>query len=120
MVEQQGFEACKQWLNEVNWDMIHEDAVTMYLEWGNNNFKDLVRLPVTSSDEYSIYFVVDTWEEPKVSLLKMNNYGSTTLCEKKLPKEIADRYMDEIGGIRGVHELNDEIRAWLESEVENT
>ena len=27
-------EECKLWLNEVNWDMVHEDAVTMYLEMG--------------------------------------------------------------------------------------
>ncbi len=109
--------ACRQWLNEVNWDMIHEDAVTMYLEWGNNNFKDTLRPPVTSSKEYSIYFVVDTWGEPKVVLNKMNNYGSTALCEKTLPRDIADRYMKEIGGLRGIHELNDEVKAWVMKEM---
>ncbi len=109
--------ACRQWLNEVNLDMIHEDAVTMYLEWGNNNFKDTLRPPVTSSKEYSIYFVVDTWGEPKVVLNKMNNYGSTSLCEKKLPPDMAARYMKEIGGLRGIHELSDEVRAWVMKEM---
>lgn len=109
---------CATWLNEVDWDMIHEDAVTMYLEWGNNNFKDTLRRPVVSGDEYSIYFVVDTWDAPKVCLLKMNNYGSTVLCEKKLPEDIAKRFMESIGSLRGIHELNDEVKDWLKQELE--
>jgi hypothetical protein len=109
---------CKQWLNEINWDMVHTDAVTMYLEWGNNNWRDAVRTPVRGSDDYSIYFVVDTWDEPKVSLLKMTKYGSTTLCEKVLPKDIAERYMASIGRLKGIHELSPEIVSWLEKELE--
>ncbi len=110
-------EECKLWLNEVNWDMVHEDAVTMYLEWGNNNFHDLVRRPVISRDEYSIYFVVNTWDEPKVVLMKMNNYGSTTLCEKKIPADIAKRYLEQNGDLRGIFELNDEVKEWLLKEL---
>ncbi len=90
----------------------------MYLEWGNNNFKDAIRAPVRSSAEYSVYFVVDTWEEPKVSLMKMDNYGAKILCEKHLPPELAKKYMEEIGGLRGIHELNDDIRAWLTAELD--
>ncbi|HDQ40146.1 MAG TPA: hypothetical protein ENN39_03865 [Desulfonatronum sp.] len=110
--------ACKQWLNEVNWDMIHEDAVTMFLEWGNNNWHDAMRLPVRGSDDYSLYFVVDTWAEPKVVLMKMSNYGSTTLCEKRLPHDLAQRYLQSIGGLRGIHELNTEVKEWLTAELE--
>lgn len=109
---------CKVWLNEVNWDMIHEDAVTMYLEWGNNNFKDALRQPVTLSDDYSVYFVVDTWREPKVVLMKMNKYGSESLCEKALPKELSESFMKDIGGLKGIHELTDEVKAWLQAELE--
>lgn len=110
--------ACKQWLNEVNWDMVHTDAVTMYLEWGNNNWRDAMRPPVTGSDDYSIYFVVDTWETPKVVLMKMTKYGSTTLCEKNLPDDLAEQYLKEIGGLKGIHELTPSIRKWLEKELE--
>ncbi|MFO8085458.1 MAG: hypothetical protein R6U27_14195 [Desulfobacterales bacterium] len=110
--------ACRQWLNEINWDMIHEDAVTMFLEWGNNNWRDAMRRPVRGTDDYSIYFVVDTWEEPKVVLMKMTKYGSTILCEKRLPQDIAQSYVQSIGGIKGIHELSPEIRQWLEKELE--
>jgi len=110
--------ACRQWLNDINWHMIHEDAVTMFLEWGNNNWRDAMRLPVRGADDYSIYFVVDTWEKPKVVLMKMTKYGSTTLCEKYLPEEMAKHYLDSIGGLKGIHELSPEIKQWLEKELE--
>lgn len=113
-------EDCRPWINEVEWDLIHEDAVTRYLEWGNNNFMDDLRRPVTLSGEYSIYFVVDTWEEPKVVLTKMNNYGAQALCERKLPPELAEPFMRSIGGLRGIHEPTEEIKNWLKAEYERS
>ncbi|MBC15971.1 conserved protein of unknown function [Pseudodesulfovibrio profundus] len=110
--------SCKQWLNEVNWDMIHEDAVTLYLEWGNNNYRDAMRSPVTKSGEYSIYFAIDTWEEPKVVLMKMDNYGSTILCAKKIPDDLAKELKEEIKGIKGILELTPSIKEWLMKELE--
>ena len=110
--------ACKQWLNEVNWDMIHEDAVNLYLEWGNNNYRDAMRSPVTTSGEYSIYFAIDTWAEPKVVLMKMDNYGSTILCTKKIPKALADELLEEIKGIKGILELTEPIKQWLMKELD--
>ncbi|MEF2232382.1 MAG: hypothetical protein V3571_15725 [Pseudodesulfovibrio sp.] len=109
--------ACKQWLNEVNWDMIHEDAVTLYLEWGNNNYRDAMRSPVTRSGEYSVYFAIDTWDEPKVVLMRMNNYGSTVLCSKKLPDGLAKALLEDLKGIKGILALTPPIREWLEKEL---
>ena len=106
-------EDCRPWIEEVEWDLIHEDAVMKYLEWGNNNFMDDLRRPVTMSGEYSIYFVIDTWGTPKVVLTKMNNYGSEALCEKALPHELAESFMMKIGGHRGIHEPTAEIKEWL-------
>jgi len=111
--------ACKQWLNEVNWDMIHEDAVTLYLEWGNNNYRDAMRSPVTRSGEYSVYFAIDTWEEPKVVLMRMNNYGSTVLCSKKIPDKLAKELLKDLQGIKGILALTPPIREWLEKELDH-
>ena len=107
---------CTPWLDEINWDMIHEDAVTMYLEWGNNNFYDDLRRPVTMSGEYSIYLVVDTWgDSPKLVLTKMNNYGSRALCEKLLPEDLAKQFKSSIGGVRGMHEPSQEVKDWFKA-----
>lgn len=110
---------CKQWINEVSWGMIHEDAITRFLEWGNNHYHDHMRAPVTNSGEYSVYFVVDTWEEPKVALLKMNNYGAQTLCEKKLPPEMAERFLEHVGNLKGIHGLTEEVKDWVADVFEN-
>ena len=48
----------------------------------------------------------------------MNNYGSTVLCEKKLPEDLAKRFMESIGNLRGIHELNDEVKDWLKTELD--
>ena len=112
--------ACKQWLNEVNWDMIHTDAVTMYLEWGNNNWHDAMRQPVATTDAYSIYFVIDSWEKdkPKVALMKMNKWGSQTLCQKYIPADIAKGFLKEYGNLKGIHELTPAVKEWLVKELE--
>lgn len=43
---------------DIDWDLTPEDAVTMYLEWGNNNWH-ADRPPVRSKTDESVYFVVD-------------------------------------------------------------
>ncbi|TVM27175.1 hypothetical protein DQK91_22730 [Oceanidesulfovibrio marinus] len=109
--------ACKQCLHEVNWAMVHTDAVTMYLEWGTNNWCDSLRPTVTGSDDDSIYFVVDTWEEPNVVLIIMTKYGSTTLYEHKLPYNLSAQYVHAIGGLNGMHALTPSIITVLEEDL---
>ena len=96
------FTACKEWINEVNWDMSHEDAVTLYLEWGNNNYRD---------------FAIDTWEAPKAVLMKMDNYGSQVLCSKQVPDNLARELRADIKNIKGILEQTPPIKAWLKAEV---
>jgi hypothetical protein len=62
--------------------------------------------------------VVDTWAAPKVVLMRMDKYGSTTLCEKQIPEPLASQYLQSIGGLKGIHELSPEIRSWLEQELD--
>jgi len=52
----------KEIISVIDWDMTPEEAVTLYLEWGNSwsHGKSLVR----SKDDVSYYFVVNTWEVP--------------------------------------------------------
>jgi hypothetical protein len=46
----------------IDWDMTPEEAVTMYLEWGNN-WRKGQRTPVRSKHDESYYFVLNTWDE---------------------------------------------------------
>ena len=44
----------------IEWDMSPEDAVILYLEWGNNDWHNKYP-PVRSKNDFSNYFVVDNW-----------------------------------------------------------
>lgn len=46
----------------IDWNLAPEDAVTLYLEWGNNNWH-AEHPPVRSKDDVATYFVVDNWCE---------------------------------------------------------
>ena len=65
--------------NAIDWDMTPEEAVTLYLEWGNNwsHGKHLIR----SKNDVSYYFVINTWDEPpRIYLIRRNSEGSSTEC----------------------------------------
>ena len=58
-------------INDNDWEMTPEEAVTLYLEWGNNWSHD--KKMVKSKDDVSHYFVVNTWEDPPVIYLIKRN-----------------------------------------------
>ena len=47
-------------LYDISWNLSPEHAVTMYLEWGNNDWHSEYP-PVRSKEDVSHYFVVDSW-----------------------------------------------------------
>lgn len=98
----------------IDWDMTPAEAVTLYLEWGNNGWKDR-RQPVRSKTDTTTYFLIDTWgPEPVIRLVHRNSEEAVELAEIGLPKELADRYFAEYGRAKGVYGVTDEIRGWLE------
>ena len=58
-------------INAIDWEMTPEEAVTLYLEWGNNWAHGKV---VRSRDDVSHYFVINTWkEQPTIFLIRRNS-----------------------------------------------
>ena len=51
----------KSLLNAIDWEMTPEEAVRLYLEWGNNWARG--NYVIRSKDDVSHYFVVNTWKE---------------------------------------------------------
>ncbi len=102
--------------NEIDWDMTPEEAVTRYLEWGNNwsHGKDLVR----SKKDVSHYFVVNTWDDPPlVYLIRRNSEEAVELAKISLPEELRNHVLEWTGHNKGVYALTNEIRAWLEKKI---
>jgi len=104
-------------VNEINWDMTPEEAVTLYLEWGNNwtHGKHLVR----SKSDVSHYFVVNTWDDPPhVYLVRRNSEEAKDLARIEIPSGLRERFLAEVGHRKGVYAISREIRAWLEKALE--
>jgi hypothetical protein len=103
-------------INVIDWDMTPEDAVTLYLEWGNNPATG--RNSIRSKNDVSHYFVVNTWEEtPKIYFIRRNSDEAVELATIDLPEPLRGRFLESIGHNKGVYALNDEIKTWLKEEL---
>ena len=103
-------------MNMIDWDMTPEEAVTLYLEWGNNwsHGKKMIK----SKRDVSHYFVVNTWEEPPVIvLIRRNSEEAVEMATIEMPQELKDRFLEVVGHNKGVYALNDEVKAWLQNEI---
>ena len=103
-------------VNSIDWDMTPEEAVRLYLEWGNNwtHGKDFVR----GKDDVSYYFVVNTWDEtPKIYLIRRNSDEAVELATLEMPKDMEERFLEWVGHNKGVYAPNNEVRVWLEKEM---
>ncbi|MFP4040475.1 MAG: DVU0772 family protein [Desulfosudaceae bacterium] len=103
-------------LNEIDWEMTPEEAVRLYLEWGNNwaggNYV------IRSKNDVSHYFVVNTWKEkPRVFLVKRNSEMAEELAEFELPEAIRAKFLDSVGHQKGVFAIAGPVREWLKHEL---
>ncbi len=104
-------------INEIDWDMTPEEAVRLYLEWGNNwaGGKYVIR----SKNDVSLYFVVNTWEEkPRVFLVKRNSEDAEEIGEFELPKHLLKSLFDSVGHHKGVYAIEGDVKNWLKKELD--
>lgn len=102
----------------IDWEMTPEDAVALYLEWGNNGYRGGYQNAVRGKGDTSYYFIVDTWDkELKVRFVRRNSDGVDYLSELILPAELASNFLDEVGHHKGVYGVNTEIKKWLEKQI---
>ena len=103
-------------LNEIDWDMTPEEAVRLYLEWGNNWARG--NYVIRSKDDVSHYFVVDTWgKAPKIYLIRRNSEEARELAEINMPDDIKRRFLDSIGHHKGVYSIEGEVKTWLKKQL---
>jgi hypothetical protein len=103
-------------IGAIDWEMTPEEAVTLYLEWGNNwtHGRHLVR----SKNDVSHYFVVNTWNDPpRIYLIQRNSEAAIEVASIDIPKDLQERFLESVGHNKGVYALNQEIRSWLECEL---
>lgn len=102
---------------DIDWTLSPTHAVTMYLEWGNNDWH-AEHAPVRSKSDVSTYFVVDSWGEPPViRLVKRNSENAEDLVEVPLPDHLHADWRREYGKLKGVFEPTEKIKKWLRKEL---
>ncbi len=103
-------------INAIDWEMTPEDAVTLYLEWGNNWARS--NYVIRSKDDVAHYFVVNTWkDEPVIYLIRRNSDEAEELAAIPLPEEIKASFLDSVGHNKGVYSTEGVVRDWLRSQL---
>jgi len=103
-------------INSIDWEMTPEEAVRLYLEWGNNWARG--NYVIRSKDDVSHYFVINTWgEEPIIYLIRRNSEEAVELATIPMPEKLKKHFLDSIGHNRGVYSIEGEVREWLQKEL---
>ena len=103
-------------VDAIDWDMTPEEAVRLYLEWGNNWARG--NYVVRSSSDVSHYFVVDTWEgTPVIYLIRRNSEDAQELARIEMPRDLQERFLESIGHDKGVYSIEGEVKKWLKKEL---
>ena len=100
----------------LDWDMTPEEAVTLYLEWGNNPVHG--RRRIRSKNDVSYYFVVNTWKAPaRIYFIRRNSEEAVELATIDMPQDLRSRFLESVGHNKGVYAINKELKQWLEEEL---
>ena len=100
-------------VDEINWDLGPEEAVKLYLEWGNTDWGS-GKYTIRSKSDYSTYFVVNCWRKPYyIYLIRRNSEEAVELAQFELPS----KYERDVCELKGVYALDGELKAWLKSEL---
>lgn len=103
-------------LNQIDWEMTPEEAVRLYLEWGNNWAHS--NYVIRSKSDVTCYFMVYAWEGPPVIyLIRRNSEQAEELALIRMPGWLAARFREETAHNKGVYSLDGEVRQWLEGQL---
>ncbi len=103
-------------VNQIDWEMTPEKAVSLYLEWGNN-WNHGIKM-VRSKDEVALYFVVYSWEDgPVVHLVRRDGNGADELAVIELPPRLKEQFHEQWAGHKGVYALTSDIAQWLKDRL---
>jgi hypothetical protein len=100
-------------IDEINWDMTPEEAVRLYLEWGNNWARGDGYV-IRSKSDYTTYFVVNCWARPYfIYLIRRNSDEAQELAKFELPQ----RFEKDVCELKGIYALDPDVKQWLKKEL---
>jgi hypothetical protein len=100
-------------IDEINWDMTPEEAVRLYLEWGNNWARGDGYV-IRSKNDFTLYFVVNCWAKPYyVYLIRRNSEEATEVAQFELPQQ----FQKPVCELKGVYAIEGDLKNWLKQEL---
>jgi hypothetical protein len=103
-------------LDAIDWDMTPEEAVRLYLEWGNNWARG--NYVIRSKKDESVYFSVSTWKEPPVVyLIRRNSDEARDIARIEMPERVRKQFVRENGTNKGVYAIEGVVKEWLRKEL---
>jgi len=104
-------------IDSIDWSMTPEEAVRLYLEWGNNWSRGYSM--VRSKDDETHYFVLNTWEQsPLIYFIKRDYEGAVELAKIDFPELLKDGKEYDMPLSNGVYAVDGELRNWLKKELD--
>jgi hypothetical protein len=104
----------------IDWEMTPEDAVAIYLEWGNNGYRGGYQNAVRGKEDFSHYFVINTWnDQPIATLVYRNSDGAEELAVLPLPEKLAENFLHRVYHHKGIYPVSADVKSWLEAELYN-
>lgn len=105
----------RELIDSVDWEMTPEEAVRLFLEWGNIRSSQRSSFIVKSKSDYKTYFVVNCWSKPfYIYLIKRNSEEARELAKIELP----ERFEKQVCELKGVYALEGDLKEWLKRELE--
>ena len=103
-------------IDAIDWEMTPEEAVRLYLEWGNNWARG--NYVIRSKNDEAVYFVVSTWKEPPmVYLIRRTSDDAKEVAAIRMPRSIEKKYIKENGNLKGVYAVEGIVKEWLQKEL---
>jgi hypothetical protein len=104
-------------VNSIDWEMTPEEAVRLYLEWGNNWARG--NYVIRSKDDVSHYFVVNTWQDdPVIYFIRRNSDEAVELAKIEMPTDLKRRFLNAQGRHKGVWAPEGEVKSWLKKKLD--
>lgn len=103
-------------LDAIDWEMTPEEAVRLYLEWGNNWARG--NYVIRSKNDEVLYFTISTWKEPPVIyLIRRNSEVAQEVAQIEMPDWIKQQFILENGHGKGVYAIEGVVKEWLRKEL---
>ncbi len=104
-------------VNSIDLEMTPEEAIALHLEWGP--LRSQAYYNSRDNENETVYFVINTWKKPPIlTLIRRKGFDSEDLGNFRLPKNLEDDFMKEIGQYKGVYAVEGDIKEWLKKELE--